>query len=70
MSSSSQLTGSELIDCTRASMKRGIEAAARNSGYGDDLKSFENELRKACQSMGINVKDFADLVSIEQTATE
>ncbi len=70
MSSSTPLKGSELIDCARANMKQGIEVAAKGCGYGDNISSFENELRAACNAMGIDVNSFADLISLEQSVTE
>lgn len=70
MSSSTPLKGSELIDCARANMKQGIEVAAKGCGYGDNISSFENELRAACNAMGIDVNSFADLISLERSITE
>ena len=70
MSSSTRLKGSELVDCARANMKQGIEVTARGCGYGDDISSFENELKAACNAMGIDVNSFADLISLEQNINE
>lgn len=70
MSSSTPLKGSELIDCARANIKQGIEVTAQGCGYGDDIRSFENELKSACNAMGIDVNSFADLISLEQSISE
>ena len=70
MSSSTPLKGSELIDCARANMKQGIEVAAKGCGYGDNISSFENELKGACNAMGIDINSFADLIFLEQNINE
>ncbi|MDJ0694202.1 hypothetical protein [Mastigocoleus sp. MO_188.B34] len=70
MSSSTPLKGSELIDCARANMKQGIEIAAKSCGYGDSVSNFENELKTACNAMGIDVNSFSDLISLEQNISE
>ncbi|KST62414.1 hypothetical protein [Mastigocoleus testarum] len=70
MSSSTPLQGSELIDCARANMKQGIKVAAESCGYGDNINSFESELKASCNAMGIDVNSFADLISFEQVITE
>jgi pyruvate-formate lyase-activating enzyme len=61
MASSAPLHGSELIDCARANTNQGIEVASQRCGYGEDLPTFERELKKACASIGIDIKNFADL---------
>jgi pyruvate-formate lyase-activating enzyme len=61
MASSTPLHGSELIDCARANTNQGIEVASQRCGYGEDLPTFERELKKACASIGIDIKSFKDL---------
>jgi len=61
MASSLPLQGSELIDCARANGNQGIEAAAERCGYGGDLAMFEQALRKAGDSIGVNIRGFDDL---------
>lgn len=61
MASSAPLHGSELIDCARANAKKGIELASQRCGYGDNIDTFESELKKACASIGVEIKSFEDL---------
>lgn len=56
------LTGTELIDCARANGNYGIEVAAERSGYGNDIAGFENELKQACDHIGVTYQSFADLL--------
>jgi hypothetical protein len=60
MKDSAPLHGIELIDCAKANRKEGIAIAAQRSGYGDDLVAFEQELRKACEAIGVEIS-FHDL---------
>lgn len=62
MSSQTRLHGTELVDCARANAKQGIEAAAYQCGYGDDLNTFAQELRKACEEMNLQAKELTDLI--------
>ncbi|MBE9167517.1 hypothetical protein IQ238_08290 [Pleurocapsales cyanobacterium LEGE 06147] len=61
MASSAPLHGSELIDCARANANKGIEVASQRCGYGDDISTFESELKKACASIGVEIESFKDL---------
>lgn len=63
MSSLKPLHGTELVDCARANAKQGIEAAAYQCGYGDDLNRFSRELRKACEEMNLQVKELSELIT-------
>ncbi|MBD2344570.1 hypothetical protein [Anabaena subtropica] len=63
MSSLKPLHGTELVDCARANAKQGIEAAAYQCGYGDDLNRFARELRKACEEMNLQVKELSELIT-------
>jgi hypothetical protein len=60
------LHGTELIDCAKANGITGIEAAAQNCGYGEDLTAFETQLIKACAEIGIKIQAFSDLVAMQQ----
>jgi hypothetical protein len=60
MINSAPLQGIELIDCAKANRKEGIAIAAQRCGYGDDLATFEQELMKACEAIGVKVS-FHDL---------
>ncbi|GAA6615915.1 hypothetical protein [Scytonema sp. NUACC26] len=63
MASPTPLKGTELVDCARANAKQGIETAARQCGYGDDLNTFARELRQACEDMNLQVKELSDLIT-------
>lgn len=61
MTSPTPLEGVVLVDCAKANAKYGIDTAAEQCGYGNDVAAFETALKKACQAMGITLKDFAAL---------
>lgn len=63
MPSSKPLHGTELVDCARANAKQGIETAAYQCGYGDDLNTFARELRQACEQMNLQVKELSELIT-------
>ncbi|MGC9524049.1 MAG: hypothetical protein ACP5D7_00750 [Limnospira sp.] len=59
MANSKALRGTELIDCAKSSAPQGLERAASNCGYGDDIETFQNNLKQACHDIGL--KDFENL---------
>jgi hypothetical protein len=63
MASTTPLKGTELVDCARANAKQGIETAAYQCGYGEDLNTFSRELRKACEEMNLQVKELTQLIT-------
>lgn len=63
MASSTPLKGLELVDCAKANAKQGIETAARQCGYGADLHTFSQELKKACEDMGVTFNELSDLIT-------
>lgn len=63
MASPTPLQGLELVDCARANAKQGIETAAHLCGYGDDLNTFSQELKVACDGMGVTVNELSDLIT-------
>ncbi len=63
MASSTRLKGLELVDCARANAKQGIETAAKQCGYGDDLHTFSQELKQACTDMGVTFNELTDLIT-------
>lgn len=65
MASSKPLQGTELIDCAKANAKKEIEVVSERCGYGEDIAQFEEELKKACDSIGIEINDFEDLKTDE-----
>ena len=67
MASPTPLKGLELVDCARANAKQGIETAADLCGYGDQLNAFSQELKQACQDMGVTFNELSDLIT-EQDA--
>lgn len=62
MASLSPLKGTDLIDCAKANATQGIEVAAERCGYGSDLATFEKELQKAGDYIGIELHSFGDLL--------
>jgi hypothetical protein len=63
MVSPTQLHGTELVDCARANANQGIETAAYQCGYGDDINTFAQELRQACEKMNLRVKELNQLIT-------
>ncbi len=67
MASPTPLQGIELIDCAKANAKQGIKTAAELSGYGQDTQTFQQELKQACQSIGVEIDELSDLITDQQT---
>jgi hypothetical protein len=63
MASPIPLKGTDLVDCARANAKQGIEAAAYQCGYGDELNTFARELKQACEEMNLQVKELNELIT-------
>ncbi len=70
MASSIPLQGTELVDCARANAKQGIETAALQCGYGDDLNAFSRELKAACEQMNLQVKELSQLITDQDRILE
>ncbi|AFY42453.1 hypothetical protein NIES21_43680 [Anabaenopsis circularis NIES-21] len=70
MPSAKPLYGTELVDCARANAKQGIETAAYQCGYGDDLNTFAQELRQACAEMNLQVKELSELITDQDMILE
>lgn len=66
MTASKPLHSVELVDCATANAKSGLEVAARQCGYGEDVEAFWQNLQQACQHMGITVQTLNDLISDRQ----
>ncbi len=66
MPSPIRLQGTELVDCARANAKQGIETAAYQCGYGDDLNTFARELKQACEQMNLQVKELTELITDQE----
>jgi hypothetical protein len=62
MTAPNPLSGTELIECARSNAKAGIEVAAHQCGYGNDIINFGHELTGALDRIGIKNKDFDDLL--------
>ncbi len=63
MPSPTPLKDLELVDCARANAKQGITIAAKQCGYGEDLNTFSEELKQACDRMGIQINELSDLLT-------
>lgn len=63
MVSPTKLHGTELVDCARANAKQGIQIAAYQCGYGDDIQTFSHSLRQACETMNLTVTDLNELIT-------
>lgn len=63
MASIQPLHDTELVDCARANANQGIETAAYQCGYGDDINTFAQELRQACEKMNLRVKELNQLIT-------
>ncbi|WP_414541299.1 hypothetical protein [Nostoc sp. CCY0012] len=70
MTSPKPLHGTELVDCARANAKQGIETAAYQCGYGDDINTFARELRQACEKMNLQVKELSELITDQDMLLE
>jgi hypothetical protein len=70
MASAKPLHGTELVDCARANAKQGIETAAYQCGYGDDLNKFAQKLRQACEKMNLQVKELSELITYQDMLLE
>ncbi|MCG6138208.1 MAG: hypothetical protein MET45_26865 [Nostoc sp. LLA-1] len=70
MTSAKPLHGTELVDCARANAKQGIETAAHQCGYGDDINTFARELRQACEAMNLQVKELSELITDQDMLLE
>jgi hypothetical protein len=62
------LQGIELINCAKANAKQGIEVAAKQSGYENNINLFQENLNKACQEIGVNINEFEDLITDQEIA--
>ena len=70
MASPTRLQGTELVDCARANAKQGIETAAHQCGYGEDLNTFAQELKLACEQMNLQVKELSELITDQEMLLE
>lgn len=61
MSASAPLKGAELIDCARANGSFGVEIASQRCGYAQ-IETFQQELKQACDSIGVEFQGFDELV--------
>lgn len=66
MAAQKPLSGTELIDCAKANAKQGIKEAAYNCGYGEDLATFQDNLKQACQDIGVEFNELSDLITDQQ----
>lgn len=66
MASPTPLQGIELVDCAKANAKQGLQVAAHQCGYGQDLDRFQQSLEQACQGIGVNIQELSDLITDQQ----
>ncbi len=59
----SPLEGIELINCARANFREGLSKTAERCGYGEDLEAFEENLQRACSTIGVEIDGLAELIS-------
>lgn len=64
------LKGIELIDCAKANAKQGLEVAAKQCGYGQDISLFQKSLTTACEEIGVHIDELKDLITDQQVAKE
>ena len=70
MTASERLEGVELVDCAKANAKQGMETAARQCGYGENIEEFGQKLQQACQNIGVDFNSLSDLITDQQLALE
>ncbi|HEY9871917.1 MAG TPA: hypothetical protein V6D12_00660 [Candidatus Obscuribacterales bacterium] len=66
MASPVPLKDLELIDCAKANAKQGVETAAELCGYGQDINTFQRELKTACDRIGVQFNGMSDLITDQQ----
>jgi len=62
MTTNVPLSGIELIDCANANSKQNIQVVANLCGFRNDTETFEQQLKKAGEEIGIKIPSFSDLV--------
>lgn len=67
---SSRLQGTELIDCVKANVNKEIAVAAHRCGYGEDIITFERELKKAGEHIGVEINSFNDFSKNQEPSEE
>lgn len=70
MASPTPLLGTDLIDCAKANAKQGIETAAHLCGYGKDISNFKQQLKQACDKIGVEIYELSDLITDQQLVKE
>lgn len=70
MASSAPLKGIELVDCAKANASQGSNVAAELCGYGKDIPQFQQELRQACQQIGVEISELSDLITEQQVVRQ
>jgi hypothetical protein len=70
MSSNIPLQGMDLISCAQASAKQGVEEAAAQCGYDQNIELFINTLEHACEEIGVSIHDLTDLAKNQDSEAE
>jgi hypothetical protein len=68
LTSKKPLQGVELISCAKANAKYGEASAAKQCGYGENVETFLNSLKQACDEAGLAVNQVSDLMTTEEIA--
>lgn len=66
MPSPKPLQGTDLVDCAKANAKQGIQTAAYQCGYGEDINTFATELKQACEQMNLQVRELSELIADQE----
>jgi hypothetical protein len=70
MGSPTPLQGVELISCAKANAQQGLETAAQQCGYGENIQLFQENLVLAGEEIGVNLDKLSDLITVQQEARE
>lgn len=68
MGSPTHLQGVELISCAKANAQQGLETAAQQCGYGENIQLFQQNLVLAGEKIGVDLDQLSDLITLQQEA--
>lgn len=66
MAAQKPLQGTELIECTQASARLGLNVVVEQCGYGTDVESFRENLKQACAQMGMDVRKLYEILTTQE----
>ncbi|MGC9505317.1 hypothetical protein [Baaleninema sp.] len=64
--SATPLQGIDLVNCAQANAKEGETVASQQCGYGDNLSQFRENLKRACEELGIEIERLSDLIDTDK----